>query len=73
MVPIYKNDIVEIKDFCEGGKTKQYKVLDTRTKTYGVPGDEIVVKQIKLETETGYDKWIDERRPDVKLIKRYNK
>ena len=35
-------------------------------------GDEIVVKQIKLETETGYDKWIDKRRPDVKLVKRYN-
>ena len=25
MVSIYKNDIVEIKDFCEGGKTKQYE------------------------------------------------
>ena len=55
MVSIYKNDIVEIKDFCEGGKTKQYKGIDTRTKTYGVPGDEIVVKQIKLDTEIGYD------------------
>ena len=47
-------------------------MIDTRTKTYGVSGDEIVVKQIKLKTEIGYDKWIDERRPDVKLIKRYN-
>ena len=39
MVQIKVNDMVEIKDFCEGGKTKVYKVIATRTKEYGVPGD----------------------------------
>ena len=66
-------DVIEIKDFCSGGMTKEFKVIDTRYKKYGVPGDEITVKQLKLKTETGYEKWIDERRPDVKLIKRFNR
>lgn len=70
MVQIKINDMVEIKDFCEGGKTKVYKVIATRNKEYGVPGSTITVRQLKLKTETGYDKWIDERRPDVKLVKR---
>ncbi len=70
MVQIKINDMVEIKDFCEGGKTKVYKVIATRNKEYGVPGSTITVRQLKLKTETGYDKWVDERRPDVKLVKR---
>lgn len=70
MVQIKINDMVEIKDFCEGGKTKVYKVIATRNKEYGVPGSTITVRQLKLKTETGYDKWIDEKRPDVKLVKR---
>ena len=73
MVSIQKNDVIEIKDFCNGGITKEFKVIDTRYKKYGVPGDEITVKQLKLKTETGYEKWIDERRPDVKLVKRFNR
>lgn len=70
MVQIKINDMVEIKDFCEGGKTKAYKVIATRNKEYGVPGSTITVRQLKLKTETGYDKWVDEKRPDVKLVKR---
>lgn len=70
MVQIKINDMVEIKDFCEGGKTKVYKVIATRNKEYGVPGSTITVRQLKLKTETGYDKWVDEKRPDVKPIKR---
>ncbi len=70
MVQIKINDMVEIKDFCEGGKTKVYKVIATRNKEYGVPGSTITVRQLKLKTETGYDKWVDEKRPDVKLVKR---
>lgn len=70
MVQIKINDMVEIKDFCEGGKTKVYKVIATRNKEYGVPGSTVKVRQLKLKTETGYDKWVDEKRPDVKLVKR---